>query len=476
MLAGLVVLTITAFVAAPQASLPSDSVGTVSGAVYDSVARAPIGNATVQLIRGSLVLNATTDGSGRFGYRDVPPGRYVAGFLHPLLDSIGVESPAREVIVEAGRETMVSLAIPSVARIRTAVCGEAKAQPGGGLVIGTVRDALTAASVSDVTVLGEWVEYVITRAGVARRIGRASTTTGASGWYALCGVPGNGSVAVTAVSGSDTTGTIELQLSAEGFIRHELFIGELRTAVRDDTSRLAQERKTTGARRSIRVGSGRLIGRIVSAQGDVPIANAQVSLTAGPATQANELGEFVLTNAPLGSQMLEVRALGYYPDRRPISVVADAPSVIIKLSTLKAVLDTVKILATPLATGPDDGGFARRRRMGNGRFITPADMDRFPVINTTDVFQRVPRMRTDKPKILMRGAFPSAQGQLSGDTWCEVSIFINGHNVSFMSQEDINDAVYPHEVKGIEIYSEGTVPPQFQVGLRGCGSVVIWTR
>jgi hypothetical protein len=279
------------------------------------------------------------------------------------------------------------------------------------------------------------------------------------------------------VNGPDTTGTIELQLSAEGFIRHELFIGELRTAVfRDDTSRLAQEGKTTDVRRSVRVGSGRLIGRIVSAKGDAPIANAQVSLTAGPATQANGLGEFVLTNAPLGSQMLEVRALGYYPDRRPISVVADAPLVTIKLSTLKAVLDTVKIIATPLATGPDDGGFARRRRMGNGRFITPADMDRFPVITTTDVFRRVPRMRTDKPKLLMRGAFPAAQGQLTGDTWCEVSIFINGHNVSFMSQEDINDAVYPHEVKGIEIYSEGTVPPQFQVGLHGCGSVVIWTR
>ena len=48
--------------------------------------------------------------------------------------------------------------------------------------------------------------------------------------------------------------------------------------------------------------------------------------------------------------------------------------------------------------------------------------------------------------------------------------------MSFMDVNDINDWVHPDEVAGIEVYPEGTVPPQFQEGLSGCGSVVIWTK
>ena len=76
----------------------------------------------------------------------------------------------------------------------------------------------------------------------------------------------------------------------------------------------------------------------------------------------------------------------------------------------------------------------------------------------------------------MRGAFQSNQGQLGGENWCNASIFINGHNMSFMTLEDIDDWVPPDEIAGIEVYPDGTVPPQFQPGLSGCGSVVIWTK
>ena len=52
--------------------------------------------------------------------------------------------------------------------------------------------------------------------------------------------------------------------------------------------------------------------------------------------------------------MLEVRALGYYPDRRQVNVVDNGPPVRVTLSTLRAVLDTVRIRATRLAL---DEGF-----------------------------------------------------------------------------------------------------------------------
>ena len=51
-----------------------------------------------------------------------------------------------------------------------------------------------------------------------------------------------------------------------------------------------------------------------------------------------------LAEAPTGTRMLEVHALGYYPERRRVDVVASSAPIEVKLSTLKAVLDTVKSL------------------------------------------------------------------------------------------------------------------------------------
>jgi hypothetical protein len=69
----------------------------------------------------------------------------------------------------------------------------------------------------------------------------------------------------------------------------------------------------------------------------------------------------------------------------------------------------------------------------------------------------------------MRGAF---------EEYCDPQIFIDGRNVTIFggSTADIDDSVFPHEVRGIEVYTEATVPPQFSSGLHGCGAIVIWTK
>jgi hypothetical protein len=167
--------------------------------------------------------------------------------------------------------------------------------------------------------------------------------------------------------------------------------------------------------------------------------------------------------------MLDIRAVGYYPQRRVIDVVQGAPSVRVELSTLKAVLDTVRITAKRIP--PDPEGFARRRRIGGGHFLSPADIARFPAVVTSELFRTIPGVRTtlrDGQKFVeLRGTF---------ELWCSPAIFVDGHNMSFMSSADIDDYVTPDRVAGIEVYQGTVVPPQFQVGLKGCGSIVIWTR
>jgi hypothetical protein len=100
---------------------------TVSGIVRDSLAQKPLAGAMVQLAAVDSLARfsriAITDSLGRFTLGDVPDGRHIVGVLHPMLDSLGIEPPFREIAVQGHRSVRVDLAIPSPARFRTAICG-----------------------------------------------------------------------------------------------------------------------------------------------------------------------------------------------------------------------------------------------------------------------------------------------------------------------------------------------------------------
>src|SRR5258708_8703231 len=100
---------------------------TVSGVVHDSIARMPLASAIVQLVatRGSAWFGraAVSDSLGRFTLRDVPDGRYMIGFFHPMLDSLGLEPPVRDVVVDGPQSVRADVAVPSPTRLRDAICG-----------------------------------------------------------------------------------------------------------------------------------------------------------------------------------------------------------------------------------------------------------------------------------------------------------------------------------------------------------------
>lgn len=442
---------------------------TVSGIVHDSITGGPLADATVQLVSSDdparFLRNATSDSLGHFVLNDVPLGRYMLGFLHPVLDSLGIEAVPREVNVASYSPVIANLSVPSPLRLRSAICRNTAAGDSVAVIIGTVRNAQDGTPAAKVNVTGEWLEFALNRLGMARRAARRSTTTTDTGWYALCDVPTSGTVALVATSGSDSTGIVEVLMPAERFLRRDLYVGPTRT----DSVTITTEagNTTTTSKRRIHVGNGRLTGTVVTVSGSQPLADAMVGIVNGPQTRTNSRGEFTLTNAPPGTRMLEVRALGYFPVQRHVNVVNGAQPVRVALSTFKAMLDTVRITASRDAFGPDDGGFQRRRRMGLGNFITPADIIRFPIQQTSDVFRRVPGVRVELDDYGSK--FLTIRG-------CRPGIFINGANMSFMDTDDIDSWVYPSDIKGIEVHSETTAPSEFQVGLGGCGSIVIWTK
>src|SRR5205807_5933516 len=128
-----------------------------------------------------------------------------------------------------------------------------------------------------------------------------------------------GAAVLRASLGLDSTDLLQVSVPAAGLLRRELYIGSAIAILGSDSA--------AGTRTHARGGNGRIGGTIVRALSGQPIADAQVSIPDGPETRSNDSGEFVLTNVPTGTRMLEIRAVGFYPEHRAVDVLADAPPI-----------------------------------------------------------------------------------------------------------------------------------------------------
>jgi hypothetical protein len=118
----------------------------VRGEVLDSVRARPLSDATVQLVSadGSAngrILAAVTNRQGMFQLDNVPAGVYLAGFLHPLLDSLGIESSLLRVDLTSAEPVVIRLATPSTNTLIDAQCGAPTPELPRGMLFGTVRRA-----------------------------------------------------------------------------------------------------------------------------------------------------------------------------------------------------------------------------------------------------------------------------------------------------------------------------------------------
>lgn len=444
---------------------PSGSPGsTISGIVTDSLARLPLRGALVQLVASDGAArysrSATTDSSGRFALLSVPNGRFTLGFLHPILDSLGLEPPLREVVVE-NAPLRVDLATPSPARLRNAICGSPNDSSHPGVLLGVLRDPRSGGPVAGAIVMSEWLEVSLGRGGVSGTVPQVVDTTRDNGWFAVCNIPSPGTMAVVARLGSDSTDRIEVDVPTEGFVHRSFYLG---AAIRD-----------SGAFQ--RTGTGVVRGIVFSSQGR-PLEGAYVGVVDGPFTQTNARGEWTIRNAPTGTRQLQVRAVGFYPDRHAVDVIEGGPPDLTTLSTMKAVLDTVRITTSRLTR--QARGFEERRRTGLGRYITQEDVVRRQPIVTSDLFRSIGGIRIERSanpaegtSLLMRGTFEES---------CSPAVFLDGVYMSQLNAEEIDTWVRPNEIAGIEIYAGTYMPAQFARGLAGvgrngsaCGSVVIWT-
>ena len=314
-----IVATLAALALAPECARAQ--VGRVDGVVFDSLRKRPLAGAMVQLIEappGHGAYVATTDSLGRFRMSDVRAGQYITGILDALLDTLGVLAPYHAVTVTEGAETRVSLAIPSAARLTSAICASAKtahvakAVDSTGMLVGHVYDARTGAPAASTLIAVVWPVLSIDAQGLHRESRQLQARANDDGWFAICNLD-PGDYQLRAENGARNTGFIDAIVHPRDIARLSLVLGADSAGGPVDTATR---------------GTARLAGTVTTRDGH-PLEGAQVVVDGSPVSAATDArGAFALAGVPDGSRMVEVRALGYAPTRVAVAPSRDQPSTV----------------------------------------------------------------------------------------------------------------------------------------------------
>ncbi|MEO8879893.1 MAG: carboxypeptidase regulatory-like domain-containing protein [Gemmatimonadaceae bacterium] len=430
----------------------------VDGVVYDSLDRRPLANATVQIVSspaGHGAYAAMSDSLGRFHIDDVRAGSYVAGFLHPRLDTLGILAATKSVIVGEGAAHL-SLAIPSAATITRAICAtpatsRKASSDSTGLLVGHVFDGVTGATLGASSIVLDMPTLVFGGNTTRSEVQHVRVHTNDDGWFAMCGLEAD-DYQVHAEHGTRATGTVDITIGPRAITTLSLVLGA--------------EGATPGA----------TLTGTVTAPGGHPLEGAQVGVDGSEVTTTTDAeGAFTLASVPDGSRMAEARVLGYLPKRVPVTPSrGETRRVSIVMAKRAQELNTVTVFGKPSWKTRDFTGFQERRKKGFGHFITREQIAQTNDVSICDLLSRVPGVTVSSNGGIGCSARLHAMvtGVGGGVSACEPKVYMD--NLPFNgSVTEFTRSYSPRDIMGIEIYSASTQPIQYQ---GGCGSLVVWTR
>lgn len=474
-----------ALLAAPLLAHRAGAQALVIGTVRDSLTGQPFAGAVVDLVPTTSPwlagYSTRADSAGRFSFAQVDAGTYHFGFQHPRLDSLGMDPVVRTLDVRASRSRLTAdLALPTARTFARTLC-RARAD-NSGVLLGRVIDARDRRPVPRGTVLVRWGELSVGAGGVRNDQAQRTAAIREDGRFIVCGVPTDGPIEVQAVAGTLTdpswvqprtiSGVVELSFDYDTPLRHrDLYVTlEERDSVTAGATTDSAPRGLTTVRR----GSGRLSGRVMSDDGR-PVSGARVLVReAGAESVSDSSGAFRLTGLPLGTQTVEMIGLGLVPMRIAADVLTDGDaSVTFRASKRVAMLDEVTV-----RTARDLTGFARRKRLYSGTFLDAADIEKKGAFSVGEALINVPGLRylgidpqTNRPAI-------------GGRFGCGPRFYLDGLRVSLA---DIDSMLGIRQIGGIEVYANASeAPPQYtgpafaSAATKNlaaqCASVVVWTK
>jgi hypothetical protein len=475
-LSGLAVLSIVHGAAGAQR--PS-----VSGTVYDSVAGRPLVGATVQFAGASdpivgVTASATTDTAGRFTITNLAPGRYVGGFFHDVLDTLGIE--ASPVAIDLGvRDATLDLGTPSARTIIRTICGESSGSDSLGLLIGHVSSSGTRSPLNGAVVTVEWGETIIERGSIRQRNMAADAASQGPGWFAMCDVPGDAELTIAAHHEADSSGFINLEVPRGGIRHITLRVGGARRApaAMIDTLTPVDTSVRLLAPEMVWRGNARLTGQVLN-EGGIPVAGARVFIRGTNLfSTTSDRGYFALDSLPGGTHTLEVRTLGYLPATSIVHLSETDPAVAeVFIGDRLTTLEAVRVTATLVFSRNLARFQTNRERNPGGQFVGPREIDRYRGLRFSNLVQSIPGVRISYARgfsILMDYKGTDDAGSMG---LCVPTFYLDGQRSQYTASE-IEGLYRAEELAGVEVYvREGQRPIEFQDTNSKCGAIVIWTR
>jgi hypothetical protein len=452
------------------------------GAVFDSVADRPLAGAVVQLAaRDSAsqgrVYAARTDSGGRYRLAGVPSGSYMAGFFHPALDALGLESDDKVVVV-GSTDVEVNFAIPSARTLHDVMCPQSAGDSSAAL-FGHVHATDGGTAITGATVSASWLQLDTDAPFLRPRQRRLSAASADEGWFAMCSLPPATSLTIVASAGADSSGFLRMSIAAGTARPIAIAVGgATRWRVTGDSS---------GQRPGGLVWRGGATARgVVRDSAGRPLPNAEVAVwgTDRNATTGRN-GAFALDSLPGGTQTLEVRAVGF-----------DPAEIIVQLAPTRVaeVQATLSRAAVSLPTVNVEGAAARRtahiarfyerkelaaRGINYGYFLTQDDIEKKHLPFFSALLEGLPGIH------VLHGINPFSddiRGPLlvGPMSYCKMTIYLDGIAVAnglSGTPDAINTLVHPGDIAGVEVYPYPVgVPPEYQMLNGTCGVILIWTK
>jgi hypothetical protein len=433
---------------------PAKGTSAIIGIAIDSLHKRPLDGAEVMV--AGLDRTYITDSLGRFEIDSIPAGSYQVGLFHPLLDSLGISLASPKFSVGPDSVSVIRLSVPSAATLVAQTCKSRVRTRGNSAIFGRLMDPDTFDPIPHAEVSVVWMQTEVSKEFGVRETPRLiRDSTDANGAFRLCGLPSDLDARLQASYHGVVTADVPVTTASSDvdFLIHPLYVS------RSDSA----------------VGRAVVSGRVTFA-GGLPAAESRVEIVGSKATGlTNEKGEFTLTGAPSGTQMLLVRHLGWEARELPLNLSVAKPQVVaVQLKKFVPMMDPVVVTARA-QVGLEKVGFAMRQRGGAGRYITADEIARRQPTQLSDVLRTIPGLT-----VKMNGLDPeivSTRGGGLTNQGC-VTYFVDGMKFEGGGLGgDPNAFVNPREVAGIEIYQPTMVPGQFiDPSGAACTTIVVWTK
>jgi hypothetical protein len=189
-------------------------------------------------------------------------------------------------------------------------------------------------------------------------------------------------------------------------------------------------------------------------------------------TRTDTLGTFAFARVPTGHASLLVRRMGYAPHTIDHLVSGNAiDSVSFTLTAQPLQLAPIVVSERDLRRRLFIDDFHRRRKGGQGHYITREEILERNTSRLSDVVRTVPGIRVIRTRGGNGIRFNSAATMRLN---CAPMIWLDGQRAPGMELDEVTAS----DIEGIELYSgPSQTPLRFSQNQQStCGTVVIWTR